>query len=100
MTTPPRRPDERYEANPDVVFEELDTEVVLLDPNTGNFFGLNSTGQIVWRALKNGASVEDLVGQLRALTEAPQEVRTDVEDLLDDLEERALIRRVGPRLGS
>jgi coenzyme PQQ synthesis protein D (PqqD) len=85
----------RYEAAPHVVFEEMGTEVVLLDTQSGKFLGLNSTGQIIWRGLQTGASVDELATQLSALEDAPKDIRGHIDQFLADLEQRSLIRRVG-----
>ncbi len=48
-------------ASEDVVFEEFDGDLVVLDLATGRYFGFNDAATALWRALVDGASVEDLV---------------------------------------
>jgi Coenzyme PQQ synthesis protein D (PqqD) len=37
--------------NPDVLFRDLDGEAVLLEPDSGTYFGLNAVGTRIWRLL-------------------------------------------------
>lgn len=39
--------------SPDVVFTELDGEMVLLLPQGGRYFGLNDVGAAIWRLIEN-----------------------------------------------
>ena len=42
-------------ASPDVVFEEFEEELVVLNLANGQYFGLNPSASMVWRALMDGA---------------------------------------------
>jgi hypothetical protein len=88
--------------SPDVVFRELDGEAVLLDFNTGRYFGLNAVGTRVWTLIAGGTSVRDAVRALAAEFDAPaDEIARDVDALVADLVARGLLVADGePRAGS
>ena len=45
----------RYKlAGPDVVHEEFDGEIVVLNLQSGQYFGLNATGADLWMAVEGG----------------------------------------------
>ena len=54
-----------FVANPKVVLrEEFDNSAILFDPETGNTFGINPIGVIVWKhlnGLNNLADIADIV---------------------------------------
>ena len=45
----------------DIVFEEFDGDLVVLNLATGQYFGLNQSGAMAWRALMDGATAESLI---------------------------------------
>lgn len=76
----------------DVIFRDLDGEAVLLDFNSGHYFGLNAVGTRVWTLIASGASVADAAAAVAAeFDAAPGEVARDVEDLVADLVARGLL---------
>jgi hypothetical protein len=44
----------------DVDSQELDSEMVLLSLDRAEYFGLNASGTIVWKALANGRGLRDI----------------------------------------
>jgi hypothetical protein len=77
---------------PEVVFERLDDEVLLLHPDTGNYVSLNATGSELWEMLEAPTSVEGLVGRLVTTRKVDAErAQADVRSFLTTLLERGLI---------
>lgn len=65
---------------------------VLLDSDHGRFYGLNPTGAIVWKALSDGHSIEQITRDLGTRFGAPPDrVRADVTKLVDQLRDRHLL---------
>ncbi|MGH3620464.1 MAG: lasso peptide biosynthesis PqqD family chaperone [Sciscionella sp.] len=65
---------------------------VLLDTGRGRFYGLNPTGSIIWKALSNGHSVEQITRDLTARYAAPPDrVRADITTLVAQLRDRGLL---------
>jgi PqqD family protein of HPr-rel-A system len=81
--------------NESVVYAELDDEAVLLDVETGVYFGLNAIGTQIWNALQQGASPAEIVRQVLAEYEVePPALQADVAEFLATLQARGLIREV------
>lgn len=79
-----------------VVYRDLDGEVVLLDTDSGTYFGLDEVGSRVWHLLAESGGVERTVEVLLDEYEvAEARLRADVEELTQTLLERGLLRH-GP----
>ena len=44
-------------ANPDIVFERFDEDLVVLNLRSGQYFGFNHAGTVIWSALSSGVKV-------------------------------------------
>lgn len=72
----------------DTIFQPLPDGAVLFAPRTELYFGLNTVGAAVWSLLPPvSSSLEELCGRLAESYPdvAPEEIRRDVVELLDDL---------------
>lgn len=75
-----------------VVGTELDGEFVMLDPDSGNYYGLNEVGSAVWRLIASPRRLDEVVAHVCATFEvAPDRCRADVEQLLAELASRQLV---------
>lgn len=74
------------------MFREIDGEAVLLELESGRYFGLDPIGTRMWRALdRHGrvrAAYEDLLAELEVEEER---LREDLLNLIDQLAERGLM---------
>jgi SynChlorMet cassette protein ScmD len=62
--------------NPQIVLrEEFDDWAILFDPDTGNTFGLNPIGVLIWKQLDGRHALDDIV---RTISEAADDVPSDV----------------------
>lgn len=84
-----------YSKNPQVIETDLERELILLDPGTGEMFSLNGTGRLVWSMLPAQsvtAVAQDLVGTLEVdLATAERDIR----ELFERLRAAHLIRTSG-----
>jgi SynChlorMet cassette protein ScmD len=65
-------------ANPNLVLrEEFDDWAILFDPDTGNVFGVNPIGVLVWKLLDG---CYDIDGILEKIHETAEEVPAEVGD--------------------
>lgn len=86
---------EKIEISPEVLFQEVGGETVLLDLESEQYFGLNAVGTRVWALLNEGVDASALVETLLAEYEVEREaLEADVSSLLAQLEEAGLIRFV------
>lgn len=59
--------------DPDILFEEVDGELVMLSIRSGKYFGLDPVGAEVWRALAEPRSIEDLCAALSDIYDVDSE---------------------------
>jgi hypothetical protein len=77
---------------PEVVFEQLDDEVLVLHPETGKYVSLNATGAQLWAMLEAPATVQGLVDHLVATRRVDADrAGADVRTFLTGLVERGLV---------
>jgi Coenzyme PQQ synthesis protein D (PqqD) len=87
---------ESAEPSPDVLWRELDGQVVLLDVAGEHYYMLDEVGTRIWRLLDEHHDVEAVVAGLLDEFEVDEAtVRADVAELLGRLRESGLI--VAPR---
>jgi hypothetical protein len=86
---------ERFIQNKAIVQSKIGEEVVMLDMDSGFYFGLNSVASVIWRLLANEISFEALIDQLMAQFEVERSLcEADTQELLDQLLEKNIIRKV------
>ena len=82
----------KYALPEGILVQDLEAEIVMLNINTQYYHGLNEMGTCMWKLLFEHGEVEPVVAALKseyAATEA--EIRKDVNDLLQELQDRGLI---------
>lgn len=96
VNLPPISPTARFRRKPNVLVRDLGGEAVLLDLDSGRYFGLNATGVRIWTLLGEGAemaTIRDLLAAEYAL--AGDEIAADIRELCAHLEAEGLVERVG-----
>ena len=80
-----------------VVSRELDGETVLLNLETGIYFGLDAVATDMWRAMLESASLADAFGHVGARYDvAPDVLRDDLLQLARQLFAKGLLQADGP----
>jgi hypothetical protein len=88
-------PDMKIEISPEVLFQEVSGETVLLDLDSEQYFGLDAVGTRVWQLIGEGATSDAVVDTLLEEYEVDRAtLAADVAELLDRLAEAGLIRFV------
>ena len=78
--------------SPDVVFRTLEGEVVLLNLQSGVYFGLNETGTTIWNFLNENGSLEATHSQMvKQYAVEPEVAKRDLLQLISSLLEKGLI---------
>ena len=78
-----------------IAVAELDDELVLLDTQSGVYFGLDAVGARIWRLLDSGTHQSEIVSELeKEFNVAAEQLRSDVEELVRDLTNAGLISGV------
>jgi hypothetical protein len=87
----------RVRVSDSVLFRELDGESVLLSLDRETYFGLDEVGTRTWQLLTTQPSIEAAFETLRAEYDVDSEqLRRDLEDLLDQLTTHGLIEIAAP----
>lgn len=77
-----------------IVASQLDDGAgVLVDLNTKQYYQLNETAMLIWRALENGHTFDQIVAEIMSVYTVDNEhAMTSAERLLKDFHERRLVR--------
>jgi len=80
----------------DTVFaQEVDGEMVLLDMESENYFGLDEVGTAIWQAMQEKETLKEVFDLLLEQYEVEEEVlERDLSDFLGKLLESGLVRIV------
>ena len=86
---------ERFIQNKTIVQSQIGEEVVMLDMESGFYFGLNSVASVIWGLLADEIGFEKLIDQLMAQFNVERSVcEADTQELLDQMLEINIIRKV------
>jgi len=84
--------DQKVTISPEVLFQEVSGETVLLDLSSENYFGLDEIGTRIWELLNGGSSVGEVVDALLEEYDTDRKtLESDVAELLENLAEAGLI---------
>lgn len=82
----------RVTSAPDVIFQTVGDEAVLLNMKTALYLGLNPVGTRMWITLTASPSVQEAFESLQSEYDVPAEqLRRDLEEFLAKLNEYSLI---------
>jgi hypothetical protein len=85
-------PTERFTVHPSVIARELSGETVLLNLESGVYYGLDPVGTRVWQLLMQGRTIADVCETMIDEYEvAPDVLRGDVVRLVGELRERGIV---------
>ena len=77
----------------DAIFRELDGEAVILNLDTGIYFGLNTTGTRIWNLIAEQGSLQKVLEAMAEEYEAPpNSLESDILQLVGQLCEKGLVR--------
>lgn len=75
-----------YKTSTKYLYSEIDSEAVILDVNSGTYFGLNEVSKSVWQILQTPSSSKQVIEKILAEYEVSEEEATrDVEGLLKEM---------------
>jgi Coenzyme PQQ synthesis protein D (PqqD) len=78
--------------SPQVVAREMGTEVVILELQSGSYFGLDEVGARIWRLIGMGKSLAEVCDEIVREYEISREVlERDVLAFVRDLGEKKLV---------
>ena len=75
-----------------IIWKIIDDEIILLNPQTGAYFGLNAVSSDFWKYLEITDSLKDILHHLETLYDVPkEELISDINDLINKLLQRNVI---------
>ena len=75
-----------------VLFRDLDGESVLLHLGSGQYFGLDEVGTLIWQLLVEGCSLDEIEERIVAEYDASaEEVENDVLRIVEELTRNGLV---------
>jgi Coenzyme PQQ synthesis protein D (PqqD) len=91
---PSRAPQEPIRLREEIVWREIDGEVVVLDLEGAAYFTVSHSGRTLWPLVVGGTSVEELADRLVERFSLEREVaERDVRSFLDSLGREGLLER-------
>ena len=86
----------QYKVSADVFSKTVGEEEVLLDPVSGNYFGMNDVGTLIWAEMKMGTSAPAIIVRIEEEFEVDASAaRADLADFVSRLENLGLIKNDG-----
>ena len=86
-------PDALIEIEENVLFRELNGEAVILNVETGNYFGLDQVGTRAWTLIREHKALSKVVGLMEAEYEVSRDaLRNDLVALAKELSAHGLVR--------
>ena len=75
-----------------VIFRDLDDEMIIMDMNSGKYFGLNETGARIWSLLNENQKIKDIIEKLSDEYDITKEqCEKEVKKFISTLLEKGLI---------
>lgn len=81
-----------YVLNDEKMFADItDGIAIVINSETGIYYGMNGLGSTVFENLINGVSVENIVAALKAMPNVPVDIETRVQSFIDDVVAKELV---------
>jgi Coenzyme PQQ synthesis protein D (PqqD) len=91
--TSPINQRQNLKVNPDVLFQRLEKDAVLLHMKTDRFYNLNRTGARFWELLIEGHDLVHIQEQmLREFEVEPSALEKEIKDMIVSLQNEDLVR--------
>jgi hypothetical protein len=85
-------PNTKLSIPPQVLSRVVGNETVLLDLESGVYFGLDNTGKRIWESIGEGLTLGETVAVITSEYEVDEaQAQEDVNDFVRDLVERGLL---------
>jgi len=83
----------RFRLNePEVISENVDEEVIIISFDSGNYYSLNKVGADIWKFIKNGPTVGEVVQRIGSrYNGGHREIENSVNRFIAELEKENLI---------
>jgi len=90
----------RVEISDGVIWRDLGGDVVILNVETGVYFGLDGSGGQIWRELVKHGTIEKTFQSLKQQFDIePDELRRDLDALVDQFVQKRLVQLIAKPKG-
>lgn len=87
----------KYIQNKEIIQSKIGDEVVMLDMESGFYFGLNSVASVIWSMMETEISFNELIDHLMARFHVERKVcESDTRELILQMLEKKIIREIIP----
>ena len=84
--------EQRIHRSKQVMWNVVDNEAVLLNTETGFYYGMNKTASVIWELLETPKTIEEIVQEMNKRFSVDSAVLTgDVEQIIKTLTSKRLI---------
>ena len=82
-----------YKRNPELLAVDMDGETVMMDIESGNYFGINVVGSYIWEVLESEHTVEEIIVSLKTQFDISESdtVQEDIISFLGNMVEKKLV---------
>ncbi|MCK4355991.1 PqqD family protein [Candidatus Bipolaricaulota bacterium] len=88
-------------SGPHVVSEIIESEAIIIDLDSGNYYSLQDAGADIWAGVQDGIQIEEIVDRLRMKYKGDEgAICSAAMALLNQLENEALIKSDGAAAGT
>lgn len=78
-----------YKFNDDVMFADVaDGMAIVINNETGVYYGFNEFATEIFEQLRNGASIEEIISELEKMPNVPQDIVSQITKFAQDLEDK------------
>jgi Coenzyme PQQ synthesis protein D (PqqD) len=89
--------DRAFVRSKDVMFRDLDGEAVILNLDTGTYFGLNAVGTRIWCLIEQHGRLDAVLDELcREYDATPEQLEQDLLELVGRLADARLVELKPP----
>ncbi|MDD5698341.1 MAG: PqqD family protein [Victivallaceae bacterium] len=83
--------------NDNPLANELDGEVIMLDPEAGTYYNLNRVGSVIWKFLEQPATLDDICRKVLSQFDVDEELcRKDTVEYIKQMNSYGLIKLSEP----
>lgn len=85
----------KYIQNKKIIQSKIGEEVVMMDVDSGFYFGMNGVGSIIWKHLSTAMTLEEIVSSLMDEFNVDKSIcESDTIEFLNNLLEKKIIKVV------
>lgn len=86
--------------NENIIWKKIEDEIVLLNPASGDYFGLNNVGVSFWISIDNKRTLKNIIDLLYAEFCVERSIlEKDIDELIEEMENKNIIE-VSKSIGS